>query len=756
LDTQVKATADALAFEISRAQAAETSNATAIANEVTRATAAEATLTSDLAAEVTRATAAEATLTSDLAAEVTRAKGVEGTLTDLTTTNKSNLVAAINEVKQAADAAGVGLQAELDRVETAVGLNADGTLTAFVGNYIAGQTAVVGAVQALDSAAKTEADRALAAESDLQDAIDAEAARAQAAETTLTTAVATEKTRAEAAEGVLDGKIATEAAARAAADDLKVNKAGDTMSGDLVLTGGATVKGVPLPVNGTDAANKTYVDNRVSGISWREPVDSMGAALPGVAAAGTRFLNTTDGKIYTATADDTFDAGVTPTAAWAVFNKANESGWVYDADTSKWVQFTGAGQLVAGLGLKKTGNVIDLELDSNIALSLTSTDPTENGVLRLNLVAAGGLEQSAAGLKISDAGVTNTMLAGAITNDKLVNSKVTLNGVDVALGGSFTIDGLGAISVATNGTTSTVSVATASTTVKGVASFDAGNFSVADGVVSLNSTLGDLANVADSVDTAAAGSVLIKAADGWTVIAQSELVPDLALNDLTDVVAPAASIGDVLFFDGNNWVNGATGATSGVQAHGAGLDALAAKTSTGILVQTGDNTYESRAIAGTAGRVTVTNGDGAAAAPTIDLATTGVVAGSYNNVTVDAYGRVTQGANVEAVLTAISTAGLSVGDAVYVGANGVLAKAKADAGETVKVVGFVAANGAIATTGGTLDGFVGLTAGARYFLSGATAGAITTTPPTEGYVAPVGIAISATKLAINIGSPIQL
>ena len=37
-----------------------------------------------------------------------------------------------------------------------------------------------------------------------------------------------------------------------------------------------------------------------------------------------------------------------------------------------------------------------------------------------------------------------------------------------------------------------------------------------------------------------------------------------------------------------------------------------------------------------------------------------------------------------------------------------------------------------------------------------SSGAITTDVPTSGFVAPVGIAISATQLAINIGSPIQL
>lgn len=73
------------------------------------------------------------------------------------------------------------------------------------------------------------------------------------------------------------------------------------------------------------------------------------------------------------------------------------------------------------------------------------------------------------------------------------------------------------------------------------------------------------------------------------------------------------------------------------------LTTLAALTTTGFHVQTGASSYASRTLAGTAGRITVDNGDGVAGNPTFDLATSGVTAGSYPKVTVDAYGRVTAG-----------------------------------------------------------------------------------------------------------------
>jgi hypothetical protein len=89
------------------------------------------------------------------------------------------------------------------------------------------------------------------------------------------------------------------------------------------------------------------------------------------------------------------------------------------------------------------------------------------------------------------------------------------------------------------------------------------------------------------------------------------------------------------------------------------LAALEGLSTTGIIVRTADGAATTRAVAGTAGRVAVTNGDGVSGAPTIDLSTSGVTAGTYTKITVDAYGRATVGATASISELAVPTAAVS-------------------------------------------------------------------------------------------------
>jgi len=118
---------------------------------------------------------------------------------------------------------------------------------------------------------------------------------------------------------------------------------------------------------------------------------------------------------------------------------------------------------------------------------------------------------------------------------------------------------------------------------------------------------------------------------------------------------------------------------------------------------------------------------------------------------------------------------LVIGTPVYSKAAGSVDKAEANAVATTDVVGLVMdvsiltgiagnvqTDGVLTATTGQWDAVTGqvggLTFGSRYYLSDATAGMLTTTAPvnTGSFFEPVGIALSATQLQIDIDEAIFL
>jgi hypothetical protein len=309
-------------------------------------------------------------------------------------------------------------------------------------------------------------------------------------------------------------------------DSTYVNVTGDTMTGDLNM-GTNYVKMDNPPTLATHAANKAYVDAAVAGLSWKKAVrvattgnitlTPAPASIDGVtlvtndrvlvkdqtsaAQNGVYVFNGTD--LVRATDMDAAAefAGATVFVTEGTTNA--DTGWTQTAevvtlgtDPVTWVQFSGSNAYIWGTGLGNSGNTVFVKLGAgikelptdevgidvapNVAVQLTGGLTGDQ--LTLVLESGGGLTQSSAGLKIANAGVTNAMLQ---------NNSITFNSdsgnTAIALGSTLLIAGTSAqgISTSVTGSTLTITAANASASQKGVASFDASEFTVTAGNVVL-------------------------------------------------------------------------------------------------------------------------------------------------------------------------------------------------------------------------------------------------------------------------------
>jgi hypothetical protein len=311
-----------------------------------------------------------------------------------------------------------------------------------------------------------------------------------------------------------------------------ITTSGGTISGNLTFTSGGTVTGLPTPVNNSDAATKQYVDDAITGLSWKQAVVALSntnitISNPGTSTIGGATLvsgdrvlligqsTSSENGIYlfngsTSALTRTTDAN-TPTElnGAAVFIQSGTYGSQAYTQTAilttsfagqVWVLFGASTVYTAGSGLELSGttfnvlqgqgllingsNQLELDIQANTALQFSGEQ------LTLTLVGGGGLEQTSSGLKIAAGGVTNAMLAnsGILVGASSGNSVYTNLGKSLDITGNTTQGISTTVSSTANGTVISIIANNASTTQKGVASFSANNFSVVDGVVSITSS----------------------------------------------------------------------------------------------------------------------------------------------------------------------------------------------------------------------------------------------------------------------------
>ena len=271
-----------------------------------------------------------------------------------------------------------------------------------------------------------------------------------------------------------------------------VNKAGDTMTGPLDM-GNFAITNLANPVNGTDAANKNYVDSTVSGLSWKEAVVAAttgpgtlatsfqsGSIIDGVTlATGDRILvknqtNQTENGIYVvnATGAPTLatDANTgTSLVGAAVFvdqgSTQADTAWVQTTPSPitlgttniVFQQFSGSGTYVAGTGLVLSGNTF----------SLATPVATANGGTGLTTIGTAGqilgVDTAGTGLEYKSltggTAISVSSTAGVLTiNNTGVTAVTAGTGISVSAStGSITIANTGVTSVNVSGGTTGLS-----------------------------------------------------------------------------------------------------------------------------------------------------------------------------------------------------------------------------------------------------------------------------------------------------------
>lgn len=230
-----------------------------------------------------------------------------------------------------------------------------------------------------------------------------------------------------------------------------LNKAGDSVNGNLTFGGTSTVKNLAAPVDDTDAVRLVDLETRLAGLDFQgdvvgteaDYVDQAGRYIfvdgatfiegAFTPAAGDIVVVNADGEIQ----EIAYDISVSGDTGALVWNTA-DGVWM-NLVAGVWSPFGGLSGVTAGTGLTKTGNTISVRLGAGIADlptgevgvevkaagGLALVDPTtgldstaSDAVLGVKVGSA--LETTINGLNVKASGVTEAMIAASVAGNGLV------------------------------------------------------------------------------------------------------------------------------------------------------------------------------------------------------------------------------------------------------------------------------------------------------------------------------------------------
>ena len=415
-----------------------------------------------------------------------------------------------------------------------------------------------------------------------------------------------------------------------------VNKAGDTMTGALTLSAD--------PTNPLHAATKQYVDNAVQGL------DAKGAArvattenitlsglqtIDGVAlAVGDRVLvkdqtNAVENGIYIVAETDwtrslDFDGSPSNEVEGGEYvfvsegSNNHDTGWVVVTDAPievgtdeiEFTQFSGAGQIIAGTGLTKSGNTI----------SLANTGITTGTYTKVTVDAQGRITT---GTDLSASDIPSLDWSKITTG-----TPTTLDGYGITDGVNKAGDTMtGALTLSAD-PTNPLHAATKQYVDNAVQGLDAKG--AARVATTENITLSGLQTI-DGVALAVGDRVLVKdqtnaVENGIYIVAETDWTRSLDFDG-----SPSNEV------EGGEYVFVSEGSNN----HDTGWVVV-----TDAPIEVGTDEIEFTQFSG-AGQIIAGTGL-TKSGNTISLANTGITTGTYTKVTVDAQGRITTGTDLSA------------------------------------------------------------------------------------------------------------